>query len=617
VPVRRFIRTVLPAAALLAPLPRALAAQVAAPDSAPPSPVAADSAAPPSVEASGCRDGVISQIFVDNNSVFVVGDPELEPRFNWAYRLANKAHARTREGVIRRELLFGEGDCYRPELLEDSERILRAASFIADADVFAVRQGDGTHHVIVETRDEWSTRLEPQFESGDEMSLTGLELREDNLMGRGQRVSAYLKEYQGERIYGAAFATRQLFRTQLDGELSIARTPVGVSVGQKLAWPFRGESGRWAFRQAFEHQERNFEFLVPDVAGARLERRLFPEERTSFDVGTVLRLGRRGNLTLFGVALTGEWTNYPRESLTPDDDPPVPSSGGKPLTDERVVGLDSVSTVRVVFLVGQRNVYFDRRRALDAVRGNEDVRLGVEVELGVGRSIQALSSDDDLALNFGFTAAGDLPANVLAGMRMVVEGKRDFGARAGAVEWRDVFGQLDGWAYWRPTPTSRHTVVGALRATGGWETTVPFQLTLGYRAGLRGYPRNVYAGERRVVGTVEHRAYLGWPYPRLFDLGSALFVDAGKSWAGDNAFGESSPLEVSAGFGLRLAFPPGSRQTYRLDFAFPVAPNVRFGAFQVSFGIGQAVGRGAVDDDPQLRRSARRSVSASLFSFPN
>ena len=88
--------------------------------------------------------------------------------------------------VIRRELLFRVGDCYVPALLEDSERILRSLSFIADADVFGVRQPDGTQHVVVETRDEWSVRLEPQWDSDEgSLALTGVELREDNLLGTG------------------------------------------------------------------------------------------------------------------------------------------------------------------------------------------------------------------------------------------------------------------------------------------------------------------------------------------------------------------------------------------------------------------------------------------------
>jgi hypothetical protein len=560
-----------------------------------------------------CPGGMISQIFVDNNSVFVVGDPDLDPRFNWAYRLANRLHIRTRESVIRRELLFREGDCYDAERLEDSERVLRAAPFIADADVFAVQQPDGSQHVIVETRDEWSTRLEPQLESGG-AALTGLELREDNLFGRGQSVSAFLREYQGQRVYGGAFGTRQLLGTQLDAELGVAKTPVGVSVLQRLAWPFRGESGRWAFRQQIEHLERNFEYFVDDPLEGNLERRFFPEERTTFDVGAVLRLGRPGNLTFFGVAVAGEMFAYPEDTLSADpDDEPTPNwllpGGGV------VPGLDSVSNVRVVFLLGQRNVFFQRRRALDAVRGAEDVRLGVEAEVGIGRSLETFSDDDDVAMELGFSAAGALPGGILAGTRLVVEGKRD--QRSSGQDWRDVFGQLDAWGYWRPNEDSRHTMVGALRFAGGWNTTVPFQLTLGYRSGLRGYGRHIDAGERRVVGTLEHRAYLGWPYPRLFDLGTAVFVDAGRTWDGGDPFGDDSPLQVSAGAGLRIAFPPGSRQTYRLDFAIPVSPSFRPGGLQVSFGVGQAVGRGAVEDDSQITRSSRRTLSASVFNFPN
>ena len=219
-------------------------------------------------------------------------------------------------------------------------------------------------------------------------------------------------------------------------------------------------------------------------------------------------------------------------------------------------------------------------------------------------------------MELGFAASGALPGGFLAGTRLVVEGKRDQGASSGD-EWRDVFGQLDAWAYWRPGEDSRHTLVGAFRYAGGWNTTVPFQLTLGHRAGLRGYGRHIDAGERRMVATLEHRAYLGWPYPRLFDVGSAVFVDAGRAWDGGDPFGGDSPLQVSAGAGLRIAFPPGSRQTYRLDFAFPLSPSFRPGGLQVSFGVGQAVGRGAVEDDPQIARSSRRALSASVFNFPN
>ena len=559
-----------------------------------------------------CAGGRISAVFVDNRSVFDAEAGKTGSRLGWAYRLANRMHFRTREEVIRRELLFREGQCYEEPLLRESERILRALTFIADADVFAVAQPDGSMHVVVETRDEWSTRLEPQMESG-QVGLRGVELREDNLMGHGVRVSAFLKERQGERVYGAAAATRQLLGTHMDAELSVGRTPVGYAVQQKLAWPFRGEEGRIAFRQQVGHEANNFEFWVPDPAG-RPRRFLFAEERRTFDVGTVFRVGQRGNLTLFGAALAGDRTLYPRDSLANDRPTRLPfhlPGGGE------VAGLDTVSSLRLVFLLGQRNVWFERRRALDAVRGVEDVRLGVEVEMGIGRSIGALSTDDDLAVDAGFTAAAGLPGGVLAGVRLLGEGRRDYAAPVGSFEWRNVFAQGDAWAYWRSHPESRHTWVAAVQADGGWRTTVPFQLTLGSRSGLRGFRPHEFMGERRTVATLEHRAYVGRPLPHLFDLGTAVFVDAGKIWQGGDLYGRESRLQASAGAGLRVAFPPGSRRTYRLDLAFPVAPSFRMSGAQVSLGIGQAVGRTAVEDHGQIRRSSRRPVAASLFSFPN
>lgn len=563
-----------------------------------------------------CRDGSISEVFIDAGDVFEVGSPELDARFNWAYRTANDLHLRTRESVIRRELLFHQGDCYRPALLQDTERILRSLSFIADADVFGVRQDDGSWHVVVETRDEWSTRLEPQVNGDD--GLLGVELREDNVFGQGYSVSAWAKRSQGERIYGGSVGTRQLLGTHLDAELSVGRTPVGAAVTQRLAYPFRGESGRWAFREQVELVDRNFEFFVPGDDGS-VQRTFFPEKRRSFDVGALTRVGPRGHLTIFGVALTGEWTEYPRETLTSDgggDDDPV-GVFAIPEVSPPVTGLDTLSVVRAVFLAGQRNVRFVRRSGLDAVRGVEDVRLGVEAEVSVGKSIPALSSDDDLALGLGLAASGYVRRSVLAGARATFEARHDSGTEADPAEWRDLFGQLDGWAYWRPDEASRHTFVGAVSAVGGWRTRVPFQLTLGQRAGLRGLPRHAYPGERRVVGTLEHRAYLGWPYPRLFDLGSAAFVDVGKMWVGGDPFGMNSPVAVSAGVGLRAAFPPGSRRTYRLDVAYPVSGGISGRSLTVTFGIGQAIGRDEAGEDAQLRRSSRRPLSAGLFNFPD
>lgn len=551
----------------------------------------------------------ISQVFVDNHSVFDPTDADLDPRFAWAYGFANRLHLATREEVIRREILFREGQCYSTELLLDSERLLRNTTFIADADIYGIRQPDGTYHVIVDTSDEWSTRLEPRVDSRGG-GLAGLALREDNLFGSGQQVAAYWGEQYDEPIYGASYSTPQFLGTLLDAELAVAKTANGTLFSESLSYPFRGEGGRWAWRQRVEHEDRFFEYFAPDGDG--LVRVLFPERRRLMDVGGVFRLGRRGSLTLLGAALTGEWIIYPGGMRFADPEHETPAN--VPLLEPRPAEFDTVSSVRAVFLAAQRSVYWVRRSSLDAVRGTEDVRMGVEAEIAVGRSLTGLSTDDDLSLNLGLEMSGELGEGLLSGGQVVVEGKRDYGAPLGSWEWRNVFGQLDAWTYWRPSPESRHTLVGAFSAAGGWRTTVPFQLTLGNRSGLRGLPRHAATGSRRAVLSLEDRFFLGWPYPQLFDLGGVAFVDVGRSWAG-GSFGTDPRIHASAGVGLRAAFPPGSRRTYRLDVAVPVAGGGRFSDVEVSIGVGQAIGR-VMRDDPQIRRSSRRTLSASLFTFP-
>ncbi|HZG41354.1 MAG TPA: hypothetical protein VEY93_00240, partial [Longimicrobium sp.] len=157
-------------------------------------------ALPAAAQDDGCSNGRVSEIFVDVGDVFELGSPDLEPRLARVYRAANGIHLRTRESIIARELLFEAGECYRPALLADSERTLRSFPFLADASVLGVRQPDGDWHVVVRTRDEWSTRLEPQMDGdSDGWGLIGVEFREENVLGRGLQLSLFAKEYQRER----------------------------------------------------------------------------------------------------------------------------------------------------------------------------------------------------------------------------------------------------------------------------------------------------------------------------------------------------------------------------------------------------------------------------------
>ncbi|GAB3326687.1 hypothetical protein GCM10027299_26000 [Larkinella ripae] len=103
---------------------------------------------------------IINKIYIRRLEVFgpSVYDTLRKPR-SWFERVANRLHADTREGVIRRSfLLFEEGDRVSPDTLRDNERLLRNTNVFHDARIIVVPHGNsqGFVDVYVITQDVWS-----------------------------------------------------------------------------------------------------------------------------------------------------------------------------------------------------------------------------------------------------------------------------------------------------------------------------------------------------------------------------------------------------------------------------------------------------------------------------
>ena len=103
---------------------------------------------------------VIASIRVETHNVF---DTDAPPENKLLYRLANRAHIKTFDAVVERELLFAVGDRFDPLLIEETERNLRALSFIRRAQVSATVNAKGTVDVLVKTFDSWTLEVVASF----------------------------------------------------------------------------------------------------------------------------------------------------------------------------------------------------------------------------------------------------------------------------------------------------------------------------------------------------------------------------------------------------------------------------------------------------------------------
>ncbi len=562
-------------------------------------------------DAAACATGTISYIFIDNHSIFDTTDPALSSRFSWAYHWANRLHRRTRKPVIRRELLFHEGDCYDPVLLAESARLLRGYDFISQADIYGILQPDGTYHVIVDTNDDWSTTVDLRLALENGLQLHGARVREANLIGSGISVSAFYIEHDVTRDYGATYETPQLAATRWDLRASAGHTRAGTFVQQTLAYPFVSDYGRWATRESFDREDRLFDYIEAHDSTDRHV--LLPVRDKSFDLAVVGRLGRLGNLTLFGGGLSFQERSYGRADLVVDGDYDHRSPADSAAVGRLLPQLGPLDNVRAVLLLGQRNIWWVQRRALDALRGRQDIRLGAEVSLSLARALPQFGQDNDLYARFNLYGAFEV-GDVLLATRMRGEGRRNIGSEAGATEWADVYGEGEAFAYWRPPALATQTFVARVAADGGWATTTPFQLTLGGDKAVRGFAPDRFPGGRRLVLSGEDRIFFGWPFPQVFDLGGTAFADVGHIWPGDAPFGIDSGWRGSIGAGLRAAFPAGSRTTYRADIAVPLGEGIRRARLILS--IGEILGVSTRFENPQVLRSRQAGVSGDLFTFP-
>jgi len=279
--------------------------------------------------------------------------------------------------------------------------------------------------------------------------------------------------------------------------------------------------------------------------------------------------------------------------------------------------MEYTGDTRINLLVGQRNVRFRRFVGLDALRGTQDVQLGTDLALTIGRTVSAFSAADrprpsDLYVRFRL-GAGVAPGSFLFLLAGGIEGSQALSGVSQEDRWNDVLADLNLVMYWQPRDWPRHTFFGRVTGAGGWHVRQPFQLTLGGASGVRGYDQDEFPVGRRVVFSAEDRVYLGWPWPDLMDLGVTLFADVGAGWGGDAPFGSDTGWRGTLGSGLRVGFPAGTRSVARIDLAWPLRGE-GFGSpfFRIQFGdpLGLAAGLA----DRQLARSRPLPIGPDLFT---
>jgi hypothetical protein len=507
-------------------------------------------AAPAAVRAQAvCAGQIIRDIRVQTAALFAI---EREPFPRFLQSIGNGLNWQTRPATVRRELRIAAGEPCDPARLAESARILRAQSYLRSADLVTTPAPGGAVDVEVQTRDDWALGGSIRIDTDSGRVIKAARLTEDNLFGLGM-LAQLRYDYFGRRAgLVLDLLHRQVFGHN-DGELVVGRTSVGPVGELSLRRTFESEYDRYGWRAAARYRKEPFVLKSNAFGTVSL-----PMVSSGVDLGLARRSGPRGRQTMVGVALSMERLTLDGTAFAsrPSDDSAANAQVAGRYTERR----------RVAFNIfwGYRNLRYVPHGGLDAVNAREDVREGFELRLIGGRTVSGSGGlqQDWFALVDGY-AGTPLGGRTLAFVRGRAEGRYLIGTK----RWEGVLIAASAYSYTAVSP--RGTVAVGLQAAGGWHMDMPYQLLLGSTAAMRGFGLAAFPAGRRVVAQAEHRYLLGTLFGAV-DIGSALFLDVGRGWAGDALFGADTGTLIAAGAGVRLGLPSGSRFTSRLDLAVPV-----------------------------------------------
>ena len=534
-----------------------------------------DSTAPQASEV--CGTGVITGIDIESRSIFDPSSTRIAP-LAWTYGALNLVHINTSPAFIRNELLFEVGDCFDPFLLSESYRLLDSHGFMYVEEITERPDGNGGYRVLVATRDEWSTKIDvgPTYDDGS-LNLERLQVTEENFLGQG---------VFGEYTYHA----RRETKTQTFGVRTprfFGRSDAGISFGsarpgdffeQYWRYPFVGEAGRVAVRQGYR---QGTDYFAYSTDGAEpFYQVLLPVRRELAELSGAYRFGRPGAALIVGAGLTRDILTFrtgPEVTLG-DFDVTEPYPGTVPAEVARQ--MRPYSATRASLHLGMRRYRYVEYTGLDDLRHTQLYGLGIFTGVTLGHTLPFLEAGRAPAVEDWYTR-GHVSMTLPVGSGLVVFGSTLEG-RHEAGSWRDVLLDADFAAYGRAGWLPEQTIFFRASSASGWDTTLPYQLSLGGREGVRSLDEDTFPGGRMLRFVLEDRIVLPWPEDTA-DLGLTLFGDLGRVWAGDVPYGVDSGWQAALGFGLRIGLPRGTRHIWRTDLAFPVGPTGGSPIFRVTF----------------------------------
>ena len=489
------------------------------------------------LEQRGARIGTI-EILVDD--VFETSTQLAAP-----YRIANDLHISTQDSTVQQQLLFRTGDLYERRVLDETARMLRAQRYLNEASVEPVRynEADNTVDVRVRVHDVWTLSPGLSFARKGGENSTRVKFADTNFLGRGKELSLARSSNVDRTAWELGYVDPNVFGSWWKLSAGHSSLSDGSDSELSLERPFYALDTRWSAGFAAGDATTDVSRYSLGHAVERLQM-----QRRRFEIGGGFSEGLHdGWTTRYLGGLRYDAREFRRLAAEP----------GASIPSDRVVAYPWVG---IEVLEDQ----YVSTRNLDQIGRTEDLYLGLSARLEAGFASTALGSTHD-----GAILNGRLQAGADLGNEQYLIHSLGFGTR---IEGDALANASLDWSSRYYLRQSVHRVLFAsVSGTLTSHRDPEEQLLLGGDNGLRGYPLRYQAGDERALVTVEQRFYTDWQPLKLFNVGAAVFFDAGRTWGRDEFAAAPAGWLKDVGVGLRLGSArSGLGNVLHIDLAFPL-----------------------------------------------
>ena len=488
---------------------------------------------------------MIGEIRVFTRDIFDTDDPNEDKLL---FRWANALHIQTRPSVIHNGLLFKRGEPVSVRLLDETERLLRSNRYLYDVQFRPAAYRDGVVDIDVITRDTWTLDLGASAGRSGGANSSGVHLKEYNLLGTGVSLSVGRSNNVDRSGNEFQFSHERAFGTWTSLNYSHASNSDGRRDAAAVVQPFYALDSRWAGGVTASKDDR-IDAL--------------------YSAGNVVSQYRhRQNLgEAFGGASQGlvdGWVQRYAVGVSYQDDAYAPAAGQ--VAPARL----SLDEKRVAPFVRYTLIEDRTERELNRnlIGRPEFFALGFASTVQLGWAATGLGSSRDALMYAASASRGFEPAPAHTLIAAAALNGQVWG---GQVQRQRLGAQAQ---YYLPQD-KRWLFYAAASADVLTRPDPADTLLLGGDNGLRGYPLRYQSGTRRALFTVEERFYTDVYLWRLFRIGGAAFVDAGRAWGGGSGNASANALNpgwlANAGFGLRIVSARAAfSNVLHVDLAFPL-----------------------------------------------